>query len=237
MRALAQKWVDNFDNNQKVILNGTEFETLDAKVKPKAAQVCKLGIEMENFTITSEVVMKNIKGLFTLQKVLLNPKKVKDTIFKLKAWFDSFTGNEEEAAVSYLVGKLVESIASTSGNSVIEEANVLMLRNGYHSAKNEAGESRFDLFDLIILTFISAERDGFYQLEVDNHFGKELFELGEYEDDQIYDLIAVCIKRLEIRVHLSSLIMMEEKRLTGLGQKFDICIDETWQNCRYSRIC
>jgi len=49
-----------------------------------------------------------------------------------------------------------------------------MLRYGYHSVKNSTGEQEFDLFDLLILTFISAERDGFYQLEIDNDFSKKL---------------------------------------------------------------
>lgn len=53
--------------------------------------------------------------------------------------------------------------------------NVLMMRYGYHSVKDpESGEEFFDLFDLLILTFISVERDGFYQLEIDNDFSKEL---------------------------------------------------------------
>ena len=112
-----------------------------------------------------------------------------------------------------------------------------MLRYGYHSVKNSAGEQEFDLFDLLILTFISAERDGFYQLEIDNDFSKKLVQIGEYEDDEMYELIAECINRLEIRVHLTSLIMVEEKRVTDLGQEFNICDDDIWKNCRFSRIC
>ena len=53
----------------------------------------------------------------------------------------------------------------------------------------------------------------------------------------MFALIAECIRRLEIRVHLASLIMMEEKRVKELGRDFNICDDETWRNCRFSRIC
>ena len=85
------------------------------------------------------------------------------------------------------------------------------------------------------------ERDGFYQLEVDREFSRELFEIGEFdlpsEEDKMFELIASCVRRLEIRVHLTSLIMKEEKRYQEQGKNFDICDDETWRNCRFSRIC
>lgn len=66
-------------------------------------------INMKDFHINSEVVMRAINSLFKLQKVLLDPIRVKTTIFKLKKWYDAFTGNEEEAAGAYLVKKLVEA--------------------------------------------------------------------------------------------------------------------------------
>ena len=115
------------------------------------------------------------------------------------------------------MGKLTEAIMAQSANNELEETNVLMMRYGFHAAKNANDQPWFDLFDLLILTFILTERDGFYQLEVDREFSRELFEIGEFdlpsEDDKMFDLIASCIRRLEIRVHLTSLIMKEEKRL------------------------
>ena len=47
--------------------------------------------------------MKAIRGLFKLQKVLVSAKKVKETMYRLKKWFDAFEGNEEEAASGYLL--------------------------------------------------------------------------------------------------------------------------------------
>ena len=130
---------------------------------------------------------------------------------------------------------------ATSANNELNETNVLMMRYGFHSAKNADDQPWFDLFDLLILTFILTERDGFYQLEVDREFSRQLFEIGEFdlpsEEDKMFSLIALCVRRLEIRVHLTSLIMKEEKRILELNRNFDICDDETWRNCRFSRIC
>lgn len=78
--------------------------------------------------------MKAIKGLFKLQKVLVTPRKVKETLYRLKAWFDAFEGNEEEAASGYLLNKLKESILSASANSELDEPNVLMFRYGLSTA-------------------------------------------------------------------------------------------------------
>ena len=218
-----------------MILDGTKFDMHAANIKP--ADVPKKEVNMLDFHINSEIVMKTVKGLFSFQKILLSDKKIKETIFKVKEWFDHFTGNEEEAAMGYLMTKITEAVMSASSNAGVSEVNVLMLRYAFHSAKNEAGENWFDLFDLLILTFLFAERDGFYQLEVDNEFWKRLMEIGEFEEDHMYEFIAEAKHRLEIRVHLASLILKEQKRVTELGRDFNICDDDIWKSCRFSRIC
>ena len=151
-------------------------------------------------------------------------------MYRLKAWFDHFEGNEEEAASGYLLSKMKEAILSASANSELDEPNVLMFRFGLATATDKAGKPYFDLFDLLILTFIMTDRDGLYQLEVDRDFSQKLFEIGDFdlpnEDDRMFALIAESIRRLEIRVHLASLIMKEEKRVKDLGREFNICADE-----------
>ena len=52
----------------------------------------------------------------------------------------------------------------------MNEANVLMLRYGFFQAKDKNGGELFDIFELIMITFILCERDGFYQLEQDRSF-------------------------------------------------------------------
>ena len=123
-----------------------------------------------------------------------------------------------------------ESILSASANAEIDEPNVLMFRYGLSTAVDSAGKASFDLFDLLILTFIMTDRDGLYQLEVDREFSQRMFEIGDFdlpnEDDRMFGLIAESVRRLEIRVHLASLIMKEEKRVKDLGREFNICSDE-----------
>ena len=88
----------------------------------------------------------------------------------MKLWIDHFEGNEEEAASGFIMGKMTEAIMAASANAELDEPNVLMFRYGFHSAKNAAGEPMFDLFDLLIITFVLSDRDGLYQLEVDRDF-------------------------------------------------------------------
>ena len=201
-----------------------------ANIKPAAVPSTSVDTNMKDFHISNETVMKTIRGLFKLQKVLVSPKKVKETLYRLKAWFDNFTGNEEEAASGYLLAKMKESVLSASANSELDEPNVLMFRYGLSTAVDSADKPFFDLFDLLILTFIMTDRDGLYQLEVDRDFSQRMFEIGDFdlpnEDDRMFALIAESIRRLEIRVHLASLIMKEEKRVKDLGREFNICNDE-----------
>ena len=94
----------------------------DAGIKPAQVPNDSVNIDMRDFHINSESVMKCINALSKLQKVLLAPNKVKETIFKLKKWYDSFEGNEEEAAGAFLMGKLVEAFMSaSSANSDLTE--------------------------------------------------------------------------------------------------------------------
>lgn len=50
-------------------------------------------------------------------------------------------------------------------------------------------------------------------------------------------VVAEAVIRLQIRVHLASLILVEEKRLmTTKKTHLDICDDNVWTMCRFSRI-
>ena len=213
-----------------MILDGTNFEMHPANIKPAAVPKTSVDTDMQDFQINNDTVMKAVRGLFRLQKVLVSAKKVKETMYRLKTWFDAFEGNEEEAASGYLLTKMKESILNASANNALDEPNVLMFRYGLSTAVDSTGKPSFDLFDLIILTFIMSDRDGLYQLEVDRDFSQRLFEIGDFdlpnEDDRMFALIAESIRRLEIRVHLASLILKEEKRVKDLGRDFNICSNE-----------
>ena len=123
-----------------------------------------------------------------------------------------------------------------SENSELDESNILMLRYGFHTIKNEQNENIFDLFELMIISFVISERDGFNQLETDNEFSKRFFHMSEFEEEDFNMLVAESVKRLEIRVHLASLILMEKKRVEETGQPLSITDMEHWRNCRFSRI-
>ena len=88
----------------------------------------------------------------------------------------------------------------------------------------------------MILTFVVSERDGFYQLETDNEFGKRFLHMSEFEEEDFNLLVAESVRRLEIRVHLASLILMEKKRVEANGEPLNITEEEHWRNCRFSRI-
>lgn len=94
----------------------------------------------------------------------------------------------------------------------------------------------FDLFELMIISFVISERDGFNQLETDNEFSKRFLHMSEFDEEDFNLLVAESVKRLEIRVHLASLILMEKKRVAETGQPLSITDMEHWRNCRFSRI-
>jgi len=90
-----------------------------------------------------------------------------------------------------------------------------------------------------MITFLLSERDGFYQLEDDRIFMNYLLDMVAAMDDEeeLEKMVGECLYRLEIRVHLATLVLKEEKEHKAAGTKFDITNDETWQHCRFSRIC
>lgn len=87
---------------------------------------------MNDFSVNNTSVMKVINGLFKLQKVVLNPKKIRTMLCKMRDWFNAFEGDEEEAAGQFLIKKLVEAMELNKANSELDETNVLMLRYCFH---------------------------------------------------------------------------------------------------------
>ena len=138
-------------------------------------------------------------------------KNIKSAFSKLKQWFDAFEGNEEEAGVAYITKK-VAAVMDDPENNDVTEMNVLMFKYVFISAKGEDDSPLFNLYELMIIYLSLTERDGFYQLETDVEFCQRIFGIGEYDQEQLDLMFAEVKHRLEIRVHLSSLIMMEEKR-------------------------
>ena len=185
---------------------------------------------IDSFEVTNDVVVKVIGGLYKLQKMILNPKKVQTMFIKMRDWFNDFTGDEDEAAGQFLIGKLVEAMEKNSRNQNLTETNVLMMRYGFHQAKDKNGNELFDLFELIMITFVLVERDGFHQLENDKIFTKKILqEVAAMDDeDELNEVVAEAIDRLEIRVHLATLILKEERAHQEEGKPFDITVDETW---------
>ena len=81
----------------------------DAK-QAKSVRQEDTGVELGDFTINSEIVLKVTKGIFNLQKLLIDPTRVKKTFDKLKQWFESFEGNDEEGAKTFVLNQVVEAI-------------------------------------------------------------------------------------------------------------------------------
>lgn len=65
-----------------------------------------------------------------------------------------------------------------------------------------------------------------------------MFQIAEDEDDDLMLIVAEAVDRLEKRVHLATLILVEEKRIQSknTNSHLNICDDETWTRCRFSRI-
>ena len=92
---------------------------------------------MEDFHVNDEVVFKVINGLFRLQKIMIDPQRVKRTLLKVRDWLHSFEGDDAEGGAAFLVNKTVEAFTMSQQNSEVDEANILMLRYGFHTIKNE----------------------------------------------------------------------------------------------------
>lgn len=168
---------------------------------------------VEDFSINHEVVMKNVRSVFLLQKKLLNMEDFKATMTKLRHWMHSFKGNNEEGILRFFVGN-ISDVMSKPQNAHLTEQNALMMRYVFLMAKDEAGEQIFDLFDLLRIMWLLVERDGYNELEIDNEYFKELINLSEIDHDEetFKEIIAEGILRLQIRLHLATLILKEEKR-------------------------
>lgn len=216
-----------------MLLNGIVFDTLDASVKKVPEK--DIGINIEDFEVNHGIVMKVVKGFYKIHKLLLDPKRVKKTFVKLQSWFDSFEGNDEEGAIAYVNNEIVK-VMGREANSHLTEPNILMMRYVFFTINNKNGEKLFDILELMILTMAISERDGFYQFEIDNDFMKIVYQLADSDEDELNEVIAQAIIRLEIRTHLATLIMTDEKRKLEQGQPFDITDDATWIDCRFSRI-
>ena len=208
---------------QKFILEGCNIQIniFDKNTKPADVKEDEVHCSMSDFHVDNEVLLKTVNGLYTLQKVILDTVAIKKTILKIRDWMLTFDGDNEEGAVSYLRGTLQDTMAM-SENSKLTNANVLFLRYGFHTIKDSNGDNLFDLFDLIRITAVLTERDGFNDLEVDNEFGKRFMEMSSLEEDDILEFIAESVKRLEIRVHLATLIIRESKKHKAEGKEFNI---------------
>ena len=64
---------------------------------------------MEDFHVNDEVVFKVINGLFRLQKIIIDPQRVKRTLLKVRDWLHTFEGDDAEGGAAYLVNKMVEA--------------------------------------------------------------------------------------------------------------------------------
>ena len=137
---------------------------------------------MDDFLITNEVVFRVVGGLFRLQKVLLDPKRIKKCVSKLQKWMQSFTGDDEEGVFQYLQKAMIDAFDNHAENLGLTETNALIFRYAFFTINDENQETLFDLFELLILTFVLTEQDGFNQLEVDREFWLELLMIHDFDD-------------------------------------------------------
>ena len=116
-------------------------------------------------------------------------------------------------------------------NQHLIEANVLMCQYALFKAEDETGKI-FDLWDLMRFKYLLMERDGFYELEIDREYFKHMMNLASEDDieaDDWNEFVAEAKMRLEIRTHLATLVLKEEKRRKDSNQAFDICDEATWR--------
>ncbi len=57
---------------------------------------------MTDFAVNHDVLMKTVTGCFKLQKVLKDEANVTATLQKVCGWLESFSGDNEEGAHTYL---------------------------------------------------------------------------------------------------------------------------------------
>lgn len=133
----------------------------EKKIKPAIFERSNT-VDMTDFEVDTPTVLKTVGSLFKLQKVLIDPKTVKKTFFKLRDWFNTFEGDEEDGAMGYVNKKLVEAMSSHAENAKVSESNVLLIRYAFSTIKNANGEAYFSLFELLILVFCCIDRDGFH---------------------------------------------------------------------------
>lgn len=50
------------------------------------------------------------------------------------------------------------------------------------------------------------------------------------------DFIKESVKRLEVRIHFSTLIIREQQNRQKKGTPFNICDNQTWEDTRFARI-
>ena len=174
-----------------MILDGLVMEMKEAGTKATQFNKEEVDVSLENFAVNNDVVIKVIGGLFKLQKMILDPKKVRKLFIKLRDWFNAFKGDEAEGVSQFIINSMIE-VMSREENQHMNEANVLMLRYGFFQAKDNNGAELFDLIELIMITFILCERDGFYQLEQDRLFITKIFqEVADCDEvSELDDLVA-----------------------------------------------
>ena len=149
----------------------------------------------------------------------------------------SFSGNNEEGATNFFQNSMLEALEMPANKHLVE-ANVLMLQFALFKAEDETGKI-FDLWDMMRFKYLLMERDGFYELEIDREYFKYMMDLASEDDIDANDwneFVAEANMRLQIRVHLATLVLKEEKRRKETNQDFDICDEATWRQARFIRV-
>ena len=124
-------------------------------------------------------------------------------------------------------------------NSNVSELNILMIRFGFSQIKDSSGQPLFNIFELLQLMFLASERDGFYQLEVDFDFVRQLMHCPEpNEDDGIrFNLfLEECVTRQVVCLDLAMMVVSQADTLSKANQELDICNTAIWTKCRFSFI-
>lgn len=168
-------------------------------------------IRFDDYEVKHDLIIRASDGLYRLQKLILDANLVRRTIQRYRDWVQSFVGNNEEGASTFIM-ETIKTTMSNQNSHLMHSMNTLMFRYAMLKAVDRNGEKIFDFFDLLRFTFLCADREGYNTLELDNEFVKRLLSLGDSDEDEFNEMVSWSLKRLEIRVHLATLVKKEAER-------------------------
>lgn len=116
----------------------------------------------------------------------------------------------------------------------LKEGNSLMTRIVFSTIKDpKTKQPLFNLFELVTIAALFADRDGFNQLDYDPEFGIAFINMPLPGDKNFPEFLQECKDRMTIRIWLATLIYEEQHRFEKAGKDLNIIDEVVWTNVRF----